>query len=170
MMFRRMRALPVAAVLVAAFLMFPANAARATPLGDAVAFGDVAAVRDLIAKGADVNAAEKDGVTPLLQAVLSADDEVLAALIEAGAAVNQASAIDGDVLRNHGAQIEPGQRPHADAALLAAFLGNRAVVERLLRGKATCAQPATTECSRCTSPRSARAARSRRSCSTAKPT
>jgi ankyrin repeat protein/DNA-binding beta-propeller fold protein YncE len=135
MMFRRTRALPVAAVLVAAFLMFPANAARATPLGDAVAFGDVAAVRDLIAKGADVNAAEKDGVTPLLQAVLSADDEVLAALIEAGAAVNQASAIDGDVLRNHGAQIEPGQRPHVTPLLLAAFLGNRAVVERLLRAK-----------------------------------
>jgi ankyrin repeat protein/sugar lactone lactonase YvrE len=110
--------------------------ACAAPLHDAAAAGDVTASRELVKNGADVNAVEKDGATPLLQAVLSGREDAVGVLVDAGAEVNKAMELDGDVLRRLGANIEPGQRPHATALMVAAFLGNRGVVDRLLRSKA----------------------------------
>lgn len=70
-----------AIVLVAA----GACIAQAAPLADAVRAGDLAQVRALIAKHADVNAAEPDGATPLDWAVESGSAELTALLLKSGA-------------------------------------------------------------------------------------
>ena len=54
-----------AAGTLAAALFFLAATAPDAPMADAAMRGDVAAVRALIAQGADVNAAQGDGMTAL---------------------------------------------------------------------------------------------------------
>jgi ankyrin repeat protein/mono/diheme cytochrome c family protein len=61
----------------------------ATALHYAVLYGDLRQVRAVLDKGADVNAADLDGVTPLIWAV--ADDAKARLLVERGADVNAAS-------------------------------------------------------------------------------
>src|SRR5678816_3772475 len=69
-------------------LAFPGGSGRAatdSPLLEAAKKGDVAAVRALIAKQADVNEPGRDGSTALLWAAYHADLPMAQALIAAGA-------------------------------------------------------------------------------------
>jgi ankyrin repeat protein len=61
---------------------------RPTTLLDAVLVGDVATVERLIARGADVNAGELDGTTPLMRAIHGGSPEIAKLLIDAGAVVS----------------------------------------------------------------------------------
>ena len=80
------------AVLVAAGLgastPVTASAEQETALADAVQQGDTAAVRSLLARGADVDAAQGDGARALHWAAHRNDRETAAALIRAGADVH----------------------------------------------------------------------------------
>jgi uncharacterized protein len=68
-----------------------AHAAERSPLVDAAKNADRTAVRALIAKGVDVNAAEADGTTPLHWASYRDDLDTADALLRAGARVNPAN-------------------------------------------------------------------------------
>jgi ankyrin repeat protein len=94
----------------------PPALVAAGSLADAVKAGDRAAVRTLIQKKADVNAAEADGTTPLHWAVQADDPEMVRLLLSAGAsaraanrygvtplqvaAVNGNAAVVGDLLKS----------------------------------------------------------------------
>jgi ankyrin repeat protein len=108
-------------VLVLAAAGVPAQAAT---LLDAVRRGDAAAVRELIAAGADVNAAAVDGSTPLTYAAHGANLEITEALLAAGAEPNAASRYG--VAPLHEASLV------ADAALIRALLDAGAEVDRAL--------------------------------------
>ncbi|MEW6532662.1 MAG: ankyrin repeat domain-containing protein [Thermodesulfobacteriota bacterium] len=58
------------------------------PLMGAAARGDLAQVKDMLAKGADVNSTDQDGRTALMLAALGGRPEVAKLLIEKGADVN----------------------------------------------------------------------------------
>lgn len=60
-----------------------------TPLHHAAVYGDAALVKALLDKGADVNAVNLDGITPLIWGIH--DDAIAALLIDRGADVNAAS-------------------------------------------------------------------------------
>jgi ankyrin repeat protein len=82
-----------ALLLLAALSGHPAAAAgnpsgRGGPLFDAVDAGDVAAVKRLLARGAEVNARDGRGETALMRAAVYADAGVVAALLAAGANAN----------------------------------------------------------------------------------
>jgi ankyrin repeat protein len=59
-----------------------------TSLHDAVLYGNLADVKYLVEKGADVNAKNEDSTTPLFSAAGSGDLEVVKYLVEKGADVN----------------------------------------------------------------------------------
>jgi len=94
----------------------PAIAAGKSDVADAAMRGDLAAVRTLIVKKADVNAPQVDGATALHWAVHLDNAEMVEALIKAGA---NAKAVNRD-----------GATPLSIAALY----GNPRVVEALLKG------------------------------------
>src|SRR4030095_13658266 len=75
----------VAAGLVATLLPTPATTAELAPLVDASARGDLTAVRALIGKKTDVNAARVDGLTALRAAVHADRLDIADALLRAGA-------------------------------------------------------------------------------------
>ena len=78
-----------------------AAAAPALAAGDVAAAaraGDVAAVRSLLADGADVDARQGDGATALHWAAHRGDLELAGVLIDAGADVNAANALDATPL------------------------------------------------------------------------
>ena len=64
-----------------------AAAAMDAPVADAAAQGDLEAVRTLLRDGADVNAAQGDGMTALHWAALRGDAEMVSVLVYAGANV-----------------------------------------------------------------------------------
>jgi ankyrin repeat protein len=72
-------------VFAAATLIFIAATAPDAPIADAAMRGDVAAVRTLIAQGADVNAPQGDGMTALHWAAELGSAELAQVLIRAGA-------------------------------------------------------------------------------------
>jgi ankyrin repeat protein len=74
-----------AAALVAILLPRTATAAEPAPLVDAASRGDLAAVRALIGKKTDVNAARVDGMTALHAAVYADRLDIADALLRAGA-------------------------------------------------------------------------------------
>jgi ankyrin repeat protein len=90
-------------------------AANDPALADAAKRGDANAVRALLAKKADVNAAAVDSSTPLIWAVQSNNLEVVSLLIDAGANVNAETRY----------KITPMS--------LACTNGNAAIIERLLK-------------------------------------
>ena len=82
-------------VAVAAVLTAVAGAVPGpeSPVADAAMRGDLAAVRDLLAGGADVNAAQGDGMTALHWAAERGDPDVAQMLLHAGAAVDPVTRI-----------------------------------------------------------------------------
>ena len=110
------RLVAVGRLATALLLVLPTAAAAADDgtLLDAAAAGDVAAVRDLLAAGHDVDLAGSDGTTPLLWAVYAGDLETVDTLIRAGAGVSTAN----------GLGVSP--------VYLAASNGDAAILERLL--------------------------------------
>lgn len=58
----------------------------------AIDAGDVPAIQSLIAKGVDVNAANEQGISPMMVAALKGNTEIAKLLIGAGGDVNQAVA------------------------------------------------------------------------------
>ena len=64
-----------------------AAAAMDAPVAEAAARGDVEAVRSLLRDGADVNAAQGDGMTALHWAALRGDADIVSVLVYAGASV-----------------------------------------------------------------------------------
>jgi len=83
-------ALSVITAAAVAFVSVPVNAAR-SDVADAAMRGDVAAVRALLARKADVNAPQADGATALHWAVYRGDRELVVTLIRAGANVKAAN-------------------------------------------------------------------------------
>jgi ankyrin repeat protein len=79
----------VLAAAVAVSLGSTAAADTASPIANAAMKGDAAAVTQLIAQHADVNAAQPDGATALHWAVYRGDVATAQALVKAGAAVKQ---------------------------------------------------------------------------------
>jgi uncharacterized protein len=121
----RMGLYKVAACLVALYaLQVPVLAAQpieadgTTPLHRAVYAGDAARVKQLLADGADVKAANTFGATPLFLAANGGDAEVLRLILDAGADANAANA--------------EGQT----ALMIVARTGNVAAAKVLLRHKA----------------------------------
>jgi ankyrin repeat protein len=80
-------------LLSAALLAAPAFAATETQLAEAVKSGQRAAAIDLIAKKANVNAAEADGSTALLWAASANDSDLVTRLLKAGAKANVKNAL-----------------------------------------------------------------------------
>ncbi|HEY8519303.1 MAG TPA: ankyrin repeat domain-containing protein [Gammaproteobacteria bacterium] len=76
--------------VLAAVVLGGAGAAGAeSPIADAAMRGDAAAVRQLIAEGGDVNAAQADGATALHWAAYRGDVALARALVQAGADVRR---------------------------------------------------------------------------------
>jgi len=120
-----------------------------TALMRAAEHGDIATVQTLIKGGANVNAMDKFGNTPLLE---TSNAEVLRALIQAGADVNARDSSRGwtalmwsasngrleavQALIEGGADINTADRHGRTALMQAAYLGYTEVVEDLIRAKA----------------------------------
>ena len=77
--------LTASAWLIAVLLPASTFGAEGTPLVDAAARGDHAAVRTLIEQGRDVNAAREDGMTALHAAVDADRLDIANTLLQAGA-------------------------------------------------------------------------------------
>ena len=84
---RRVGAAAAAAGLAALLALAPVSAAVDAPLADAAMRQDIDAVRGLIARGADPDAAHGDGMTALHWAAEHGDLQVVALLVDAGADV-----------------------------------------------------------------------------------
>ncbi len=81
----------VSALLLA--LLLPSTVDHDSPVADAAMRGDAAAVRALIAEGADVNAAQGDGMTALHWAASNRDTGLARMLVEAGANIGAGTRI-----------------------------------------------------------------------------
>ena len=114
--------------------------------------GDIPAIRQLVAKGADVNARDEGGRTPAHVAAFASNDDALMALAAAGADMNALEDGVYDVLTIAAVANDPrmvslaldlGNRPDlitsvydGTALIAAAHLGHHEVVRRLIEGGA----------------------------------
>jgi uncharacterized protein len=134
-------------VLAASIGLAVGAATRDPALVEAAKAGDHAAVRALLQKGADVNAAEPDGTTALHWASYADDVDLADLLIRAGARVNAANDLGATPLWTAGLNastamvrrlLEAGANPNASllagetALMVAARSGSPEVVELLL--------------------------------------
>ena len=125
----------------------PAAAAKRSPLVDSAKHGDLEAVRTLLRKHVDVNAAEADGATALVWASYRDDLEMADLLLGAGARVNAATDLGVTPLWNaslNGSEamvrrlLRAGANPNAKLLLgetpvmVASRAGSAAVVEQLV--------------------------------------
>lgn len=123
-----------------------------SPLSQAIASDDVDAVRDLLAKGAKVNAKEESysKITPLFVAVENGNVEIVRLLLEFGAKVNRRDEnkqtplmrLDGDatpelvdLLIRHGAKVNAVDS-EGNTALLTAVYSSPAVLKALIEAGA----------------------------------
>jgi len=107
----------VSALLFLLITTFTIGAGK-SDVADAAMRGDKAAVRSLIQKKTDVNAAQVDGATAVHWAVYRDDFEMLEMLITAGARVNVAN------------------REGATPIQMASLYGNARIIERLIKAEA----------------------------------
>lgn len=143
----RLTAAPLAALACAALLAAPAGAAD-RGLADLIQAGESNAALARIEAGADVNAAQGDGTTPLHWAVYRLDVGLVDALLEAGAkpdVVNLygSSPLSEAVKTGHvelverllaaGADVESPNADGQTALMLAARAGATAVADALIR-------------------------------------
>jgi uncharacterized protein len=92
------RVVPWLAIVGAAVLLSAAAAPRHSSdptIADAEMRGDTSAVRLLIKQGADVNAAQGDGMTALHWAAMHGDAELTSTLLYAGANVRATTRLGG---------------------------------------------------------------------------
>ncbi|HUE87027.1 MAG TPA: ankyrin repeat domain-containing protein [Vicinamibacterales bacterium] len=135
-------------VILAALCLTAGLGAQGPAVADAAMQKNVAAVRDLLKHGADVNAAQGDGMTPLHWAATHGDLELSKMLLVAGANIRATTRINGYTPLflaaregNAGvvaALLDAGADPQAVSAtgstplMLAAGAGSIEAVERLL--------------------------------------
>ena len=93
------------ALLMAATLATSISAAGPSDIANAAMAKDAAAVKELLKKGADVNAAQGDGMTALHWAALNGDGELAQMLLYAGANVGAKTRIGGYTPLHLAAQI-----------------------------------------------------------------
>src|SRR6476660_6980588 len=149
------RAVPRLAIVGAAVLLSAAAAPRYASdasIADAEMRGDTSAVRTLLKQGADVNAAQGDGVTALHWAATKGDAEMAHMLVTAGAnlsavtrfggytalhvAAERGSAAVVDTLVKAGADVNATTLRGTTALMLAASSGDTATLTALLDGGA----------------------------------
>lgn len=87
-----LRSLYLSAALILALAAAALAEGFSKELGSAIADGDIAAVQTIISGGADINASNKDGETPLMIAALEGRIAVVKFLVEKGAHIDS---IDG---------------------------------------------------------------------------
>ena len=102
---------------VAVCLATALEAASDATVADAARLGDAAAVKALLRNGADVNAAQGDGMTALHWAAQKGDTELVAMLLSAGASVRATTRLGGYTPMHLASQAG---HPRVVAALLAA--------------------------------------------------
>ena len=102
---------------VAACLATALEAGSDATVADAARLGDAAAVKALLRNGADVNAAQGDGMTALHWAAQKGDIELVAMLLSAGASVRATTRLGGYTPMHLASQAG---HPRVVAALLAA--------------------------------------------------
>ncbi len=129
-----------------------AEIARYDGLHRAAQDGDIPAIRQLVAKGAEVNTRDAAGRTPAHVAAFASNDDALMALAAAGADMNALEDGVYDVLTIAAVANDPqmvslaldlGNRPDlvtsvydGTALIAAAHLGHHEVVRRLIKGGA----------------------------------
>ena len=120
-----------------------------TPVADAARDGNRALVRAALGKGADVNAAQGDGMTALHWAAINGDAELTQILVRAGASVNATTRIAGATpmllaaenghgaivraLLNAGADAKTADLSGTTALMLAAAAGDADAIRALLQ-------------------------------------
>ncbi len=143
----------VAVALAAGGLMAAAPTPPESPVADAAQRGDLATIRSLLRDGADVNAAQGDGMTALHWAAIDDDPDMVSVLLYAGAnteartrlgsytplhlAAQRANAAALGALVSGGARIDTRTSNGTTALHFAAASGSAEAVELLLyRGAA----------------------------------
>ena len=86
---------PLAAAVLAASVATAVHAAPDRTVAEAARSGDAAAVRELLKSGADVNAAQGDGMTALHWAAQSGDADIVQMLLSAGANIRATTRLGG---------------------------------------------------------------------------
>lgn len=122
-----------------------ARAADADALFRAIRSGDLQAVRNLLNNGIDPNVRDEDGGTALMNAAVYSDVEMMATIIQKGAAVNTSNKAGatalmwsvGDLekvrlLIRHGADVNATSDAHSTPLILACQLPNATDVVALL--------------------------------------
>jgi uncharacterized protein len=143
------KSLQVAAAILA--IAATANAFADSPLADALKAGDRRAALEMINAGADVNATQADGTTPLHWAAYKVDTEIATLLLAKGAkanvrnsfgstplgeAVKVANADLVKALLKAGADANSANEDGQTALMLASKAGSKEIAELLIKAKA----------------------------------
>lgn len=131
---------------LAVLVVLSCSVVHAESMSAAVQSGDLAAVERLIEAGADVNAADEDGFTPLLCAAFYGQVEVAKILIARGADINVRLSVTVASLNREGIEIgDERTTVTATPLVAAAFRGHLSMVELLADSGANIDQEAADE-------------------------